>query len=219
MNDQLFLIYETLHAHYGDLHWWPAQTPYEVMVGAILTQNTAWVNVEKAIANFGENLSPEFVANADLAELKEIIRPAGFFNQKAGYLKALTSWYADYGYDPVNVKQKSLGRLRAELLFTKGVGPETADSILLYAFGFPTFVVDAYTMRLCARYPLKVKRDYASVQAYFEANLPREVVVYNRFHALIVANAKQYCRKRPSCAGCPLNRLCAKCGLDVGGSF
>ncbi|MDR1061411.1 MAG: endonuclease, partial [Clostridiales bacterium] len=135
MGGMLLSIYETFLAHYGDLRWWPAKTPYEVMVGAVLTQNTAWGNVEKAIANFGENLSPEAVAGASLEELANIIRPAGFFNQKAVYLKAVTAWYAGYGCDVPSVQREPLGKLRAELLSTNGVGQETADAILLYAFG------------------------------------------------------------------------------------
>ena len=123
MGDKLISTYEILLDHYGDLNWWPAKTPYEVIVGAVLTQNTAWSNVEKAIANFGMSLTPEAVANADIAELKEIIRPA--------------------------------------------------DSILLYAFGFPTFVVDAYTDRLCERYPIDAGNGYAAVRAYFENNIPQ----------------------------------------------
>ena len=213
MGDKLLSIYETLLAHYGELHWWPAKTAYEVLVGAVLTQNTAWGNVEKAIANFGENLSPETVANTDLAELTEIIRPAGFFNQKAGYLKAVTAWYAKYGYDVLTVQQESLAKLRIELLSTKGVGQETADSILLYAFGFPTFVVDAYTVRLCGRLPTKAGKGYAEVKAYFEVNLPQSAEVYNSFHALIVINAKEHCRKKPSCDGCPLESECGRCGV------
>ena len=210
MGDKLISIYEILLAHYGDLNWWPAKTPYEVIVGAILTQNTAWSNVEKAIANFGKNLTPEAVANTDISELKEIIRPAGFFNQKALYLKAVTAWYANYDYDVPTVQRESLTKLRTELLLTKGVGQETADSILLYAFGFPTFVVDAYTVRLCERYPIDVGKGYAAVKAYFENNLPQSVEVYNRFHALIVINAKEHCRKRPYCERCPLSGMCER---------
>ena len=213
MGDRLLSIYETLLAHYGELHWWPARTPYEVMVGAVLTQNTAWSNVEKAIANFGENLLPIAVANADLAELTEIIRPAGFFNQKAGYLKAVTAWYAGYGYDVQTVQKELLAKLRAELLSTKGVGQETADSILLYAFGFPTFVVDAYTVRLCGRYPIEAGKGYGLVKAYFEGNLPKSAGVYNGFHAHIVINAKEHCRKKPLCDGCPLVGTCGRRGV------
>jgi endonuclease-3 related protein len=213
MSDKLLSLYEALLAHYSELHWWPAKTPYEVIVGAVLTQNTAWSNVEKALANFDENLSPETVANATPAELAKIIHPAGFFNQKAGYLKAVTTWYARYGYDAPTVQKESLTRLRAELLSVKGVGQETADSILLYAFGFPTFVVDAYTIRLCERYPINAGKGYAAVKAYFEENLPQSAGIYNGFHAQIVINAKEHCRKKPSCEGCPLGGTCGRRGL------
>lgn len=211
MGGKLTQIYETLLAHYGELHWWPAKTPYEVIVGAILTQNTAWGNVEKAIANFSGNPSPETVATMPTEELTEVIRPAGFFNQKAGYLKAVTAWFAKYGYDVPTVQKQPLGKLRAELLSTKGIGQETADSILLYAFGFPTFVVDAYTNRLCVRYPIEAGKGYAAVKACFEDNLPESVDVYNNFHALIVINAKEHCRKKPNCNGCPLGGKCGRC--------
>lgn len=213
---QLIKIYKILLAHYSDPHWWPARTPFEVIVGAILTQNTAWVNVEKAIANFGDSLSPYFIEGAGAAELAEIIRPAGFFNQKVEYLKAVTSWFAQYGYDAAAVRRAPLSSIRAELLSVKGVGQETADSILLYAFDFATFVVDAYTVRLCGRYPIdvgngnKYKYKYNTVKAYFESHLPQSIKVYNDLHALIVINAKEHCRKKPSCAGCPLNDTCAK---------
>ena len=213
MGNKLLFIYETLLAHYGDLHWWPAKTPYEVMVGAILTQNTAWTNVEKAIANFGDHLSPEAVAHAELTELIDIIRPAGFFNQKAVYLKAVTDWYAQYGYNVPTVQQEPLANLRTELLAVKGIGQETADAILLYAFGYPTFVVDAYTVRLCERYSIDVGKGYTAVKTYFEDNLPHSTEVYNNFHALIVINAKEHCRKKPSCKGCPLESGCRRCGL------
>lgn len=212
MSDKLLSIYETLFARYGKLHWWPAKTPYEVMVGAVLTQNTAWSNVEKAIANFGEDLSPEIVANANLAELAKIIRPSGFYNQKAHCLKAVTAWYAGYGYDVPTVQGKQFAKLRDELLSIKGIGPETADSMLLYAFGFPTFVVDAYTVRLCDRYQIKTGKGYAGIKAHFETNLPHTAEIYNNFHALIVINAKEHCRKKPSCDGCPLSNGCGKHG-------
>ena len=179
----------------------------------MLTQNTAWSNVEKAIANFGESLSPAAVADADLAELTETIRPAGFFNQKVCYLKALTAWYTEYGYDVPTVQKEPLAKLSAELLVTKGVGQETADSILLYAFGFPTFVVDAYTVRLCGQYPIETGKGYAAVKAYFEGNLPQSADVYNGFHAQIVINAKEHCRKKPLCDGCPLSGACGRFGI------
>ena len=203
-------IHKTLKSHYGDLNWWPAKTPYEVIVGAILTQNTNWSNVEKAIANFGENLTPQFVAAADFAQLSEIIRPAGFFNQKTAYLKATTEWFAKYDYSVEDVHKIPLKTLRPELLATKGIGQETADSILLYAFNLPTFVIDAYTHRLCARYSVDVGKTYSSAKAFFEDNLPKDVQLYNEFHALIVINAKEHCKKKPICEGCPLAEDCRK---------
>jgi len=208
----LLSVYERLRARYGDLHWWPAETPYEVMVGAVLTQNTAWGNVEKAIANFGDSLTPDAVLHMSMTALTGIIRPAGFFNQKAAYLKAVTAWFAGYGFDVSAVRRVPMDKVRAELLSVRGVGRETADSILLYAFGFPTFVVDAYTVRLCGRYPLPLDagKGYDAVKAYFEASLPQSEEVYNNFHALIVINAKEHCRKKPLCGGCPIFDTCGK---------
>jgi endonuclease-3 related protein len=211
MGGELAAIYETLLARYGQLHWWPARTPYEVIVGAVLTQNTAWGNVEKAIANFGGELSPEAVLNAGLADLKETIRPAGFFNQKAVYLKAVTEWFERYGFDVPTVRREPLAKVRDELLAVRGVGRETADAILLYAFGFPTFVVDAYTNRLCGRYPIEAGTGYEAVKAHFEKNIEHSAEVYNNLHALIVINAKEHCRKKPLCDGCPLSDKCGKC--------
>ncbi|MEA4899153.1 endonuclease III domain-containing protein [Bacillota bacterium Meth-B3] len=213
-NHPLLSLHETLLARYGEPHWWPAGTPYEVIVGAVLTQNTAWGNVEKAIARFGGALSPEQVLRLELAELSQIIRPAGFFNQKARYLQAVTEWFARYGFDVPTVRREPLEKLRAELMSVKGVGPETADSILLYAFGHPTFVVDAYTMRLCFRYPIDAGAGYEAVKRYFEAGLPRSAPLYNSFHALIVVHAKAHCRKKPLCDGCPLGDTCERHGAD-----
>jgi len=208
MSDALMSLYQTLLAHHGDLRWWPAKTPYEVIVGAVLTQNTAWSNVEKAIANFGDNLTPKFVLSTDVVKLAEVIRPAGFFNQKAAYLKAVTEWFAGYNVDVLAVQHEPPSKLRAELLAVKGIGKETADSILLYAFGFPAFAVDAYTVRLCERFPIPAGKGYDAVKAYFEDGLPKSQEVYNNFHALIVINAKEHCRKKPVCGGCPLADSC-----------
>jgi len=206
-------VYQTLAAHYGDLRWWPAETAYEVIVGAVLTQNTAWHNVEKAIANFGggDLLSPQFVRDVDPIRLAAIIHPAGFYNQKTLYLKAVTEWFEQYSYDVDVVREQPLDSLRRELLAVKGIGQETADSILLYAFGFATFVVDAYTTRLCARYGIDAGKKYDAVKAYFEANLPRCADVYNNYHAYIVMLGKDFCRKtRPLCDTCPLTEMCVK---------
>jgi len=233
MDSTVLKIYETLNSHYGNLKWWPAKTPYDVIVGAVLTQNTAWSNVEKAIANFSthlfpanthsaagafplhnNNLSPQFILDVDIAKLADIIRPAGFFNQKAVYLKAVTKWFARYNFDVPTVQQETLEKLRPELLSVKGIGKETADCILLYAFGFPTFVVDAYTARLCDRYIIKAGSGYDAIKAHFENNLPRCVEIYNNYHALIVINGKEHCRKsKPMCSSCPLTKTCEKSGL------
>jgi endonuclease-3 related protein len=203
-------IYQTLHAHYGDLRWWPAKTSYEVMVGAILTQNTAWTNVEKAIERFEGNLSPELILSLPIEDLQEIIRPAGFYRQKSQYLKAITEWFLTYNCDLDSIKKRPLSDLRSELLQVRGVGNETADSILLYAFNFPTFVVDAYTLRLFSRIPIETGKTYMEVKKFCEDRLPRDAELYNHFHALIVQNGKEYCKKKPDCQGCPLDGVCKK---------
>ena len=136
MTERLNILYSRLLDRYGDPRWWPAGSTYEVMAGAVLTQNTAWTNVRKAIAKFGDGLSPQAVASIDEERLKDIIRPAGSFNRKSHCLKALTAWYALYEFDEELVRRQPMDRLRSELLAIGGIGPETADSILLYAFGF-----------------------------------------------------------------------------------
>jgi endonuclease-3 related protein len=210
----LIAIYDALFARYGNLNWWPAKTPYEVIVGAVLTQNTAWSNVEKVIANFDGDFSPERLMALDMNVLIKIIRPAGFFNQKAAYLKEVTAWFGRYGFDVSAVRKLPLVQVRAELLSVKGIGRETADSILLYAFNFPSFVVDAYTMRLLSRLPIDAGKGYEKVKAYFESNLPCDVEIYNNFHALTVVNAKEHCHKQPVCEECPLREECAQ-GLSA----
>ena len=216
MDNLLMTVYNRLHAHYGDLNWWPAGSPYEVIVGAILTQNTNWGNVEKAMANFGGDITPGRVIAMSPDELKMIIHPAGFFNQKAVYLKAITEWFACYNFDVAKVQAKPLDAIRTEILAVRGVGNETADSILLYAFGFPTFVIDKYTQRFCNRYPINTGKSYMSVKAYFEANLPRDAALFNNYHALLVKNATMHCRAKIYCTGCPLDIYCQK--IAVGGS-
>jgi endonuclease-3 related protein len=210
MNNKLLFIYDKLFKRYGNLKWWPANTPYEVIVGAVLTQNTAWANVEKAISNFGNNLSPEFIINIKHDDLIDIIRPSGFFNQKAVYLKSITEWFGRYNYNVVTVKNEPVHKLRSELLATKGIGKETADSILLYAFDIPSFVVDAYTVRLCERFSIDINKNYNDLKHFFESNLPAEANLYNNYHALIVINGKNHCKKKPHCTGCPLEDYCMK---------
>ena len=207
---KLITIYETLMNHYGDLGWWPADTPFEVMVGAILTQNTAWTNVEKAIVRFDGNLTPARIQALSMEELEKIIRPAGFYRQKAAYLKNLTAWFARYAWDTEKAKDISTEELRRELLAVRGIGNETADSILLYAFHRATFVVDAYTKRHFARIPVDAGKKYLEIKRYCEHHLPEDAVLYSHFHALIVENAKTHCRKIPRCASCPLEEICEK---------
>jgi len=206
-------IHHRLRVRYGDPCWWPAETPYEVIVGAVLTQNTAWGNVEKAMNYFEGNLSPDLVAGLDRPALAEIIHPAGFFNQKAVYLQNVTLWFRQYGYSVETVQALPMARVREELLALKGVGRETADSVLLYAFGFPSFVVDAYTVRLVDRLPLPSDRDYESVKSYFERHLMTDAALFNEYHALIVINGNKHCRKKPVCGGCPLTDICAQGSL------
>ena len=204
----LYRIFTILLQTYGPQHWWPARTPFEVMVGAVLTQNTAWSNVEKAIANFGPNLTPKFIAAASHGDLAAIIRPSGYYAQKAIRLTALVDWFARYDWDLNRVAQEDSDKLRSELLAVKGIGYETADSILLYAFNRPFFVVDAYTRRLFSRLGYDLTAGYDDLRQEIEANLPRDVHVYNEFHALIVTHGKQCCRKQPACGDCPVQELC-----------
>lgn len=207
---RLMTVFDRLLTAYGPRNWWPAGTPYEMMVGAILTQNTAWTNVEKALRNFGDRLSPRFVAAASHEELTRIIKPCGYFNQKARCLKDLTRWFETYDYDITQVIGLNGESLRRELLIVKGVGPETADSILLYALDHPFFVIDAYTRRLLWRIGWDATAPYEQLRLEIEALLPRDTYLYGEFHALIVEHAKRHCRKLPACRDCPLEDRCPK---------
>lgn len=182
-------IYDRLLAQYGPQHWWPARTRAEMMVGAILTQNTAWINVEKALSTLRKNSALNFTTlNATPADqIADWIRPAGYFNQKAGYLKNLAARVDEYG--SINrLFTLDTSELRKQLLAVKGVGPETADSILLYAAGRPVFVVDAYTRRLLAHngYKKEAEESYNRIADLFTASLPADVQLFNEYHALIV---------------------------------
>ena len=206
--------YDLLLARHGPQHWWPGETPFEVMVGAVLTQNTAWGNVEQAIARLkrADALSCRAILARTDAELAELIRPAGYFNVKTRRLKALCRFLAERGVAAAPealAGQDTLTALRHDLLAVHGVGEETADSILLYALGLPSFVVDAYTRRAWTRLGLlQGDEGYGAIQRLFAANLPREVGMYNEYHALIVRLGKEHCRPRPRCTGCPLNAIC-----------
>ncbi len=203
-------IYDALLAHFGPQRWWPARTRFEMMVGAILTQNTSCSNVEKAIARLREAraLEPRRMHDAPLPQLAEWIRPAGYFNVKARRLRAFTEWLLErYGGSVDRMFKTEPVRLRAELLAINGIGPETADSMLLYAGGHPVFVVDAYTRRFLIRHGwLADGAAYDEVAAVFTDRLPQDAALYNEYHALIVALGKTFCRSKARCETCPLRK-------------
>jgi endonuclease-3 related protein len=204
-------IHDRLSGDFGPQHWWPARTPFEVMVGAVLTQNTAWVNVERAIARLraAGRLDPGAMAATPPDELAALIRPSGYFNVKARRLLALVAWYREVcggRIDPL--RSMPTAEARASLLEVRGVGEETADSILLYAAEHPVFVVDAYTRRIFSRLGLlPADASYGEMQALFMDHLPHDVSLFNEYHALIVALGKEICRPTPRCEACPLRRM------------
>lgn len=195
---------------YGPQHWWPADTPFEMMVGAVLTQNTRWQNVEKALERLraAEMLNVHIMAALPLDVLAEHLRPVGYYNLKARRLSAFTNWYRDSGGFET-LSDLETGRLREALLNVSGIGPETADDILLYAFYRPVFVIDAYTRRLFGRLGLlPAAASYEQLRAAFEASLSPDAGRYGEYHALIVAHAKHVCRPRPDCSACCLRGEC-----------
>jgi endonuclease-3 related protein len=204
-------VYRILYKHYGPQHWWPADTPFEVMVGAVLTQNTAWSNVERAIANLKANdcLSPGRILAVPEKRLAKWLQPSGYFNIKARRLRNFCRWYVKAGQFEA-VSKWDTPTLRKALLSVNGVGPETADDMMLYAFNRPVFVIDAYTRRLFSRLQLiDGDEGYEHLRAAFEEHLPADVQLFNEYHALIVQHAKTVCKKRPACEQCCLRRCCA----------
>ena len=208
---RLLRVYERLNGFFGDLHWWPGETPFEVCVGAILTQNTSWSNVEKAIGRLKAEgvLEPSTLFGLDDDTLAEKIRPSGYFRVKTKRLKAfLAVLCGEFSGDVERMLSGDLFWVRQRLLEIPGVGEETADSMLLYAGGRPVFVVDAYTRRILTRHGLlKGSPSYGQIQQLFMENLPLDVDLYNQYHALIVETAKRYCRKEPDCGDCPLRGM------------
>ena len=209
-------VYDMLLAAYGPQNWWPADSPFEVVVGAVLTQNTSWSNVERAIENLrgADLLSPAKLFALSHEELAELIRPAGYFRLKAGRLRNFLAYLFEFHDGSLDAMFRGeLSTLREQLLSINGIGPETADSILLYAGGFPTFVVDAYTARVLKRHGwIEPEADYYAMQQHLEDALERSPELFNEYHALIVKVGKQHCGPRPKCAGCPL-----ECVLPPGG--
>ena len=204
-------MYDLLSGAFGPQDWWPGETPFEVMVGAVLTQNTNWTNVEKAIANLKSHglLTPEKLHELPAEELAELIRPAGYYNIKAKRLKNLLDFLFDeFDGDLDALFALAVFDLREALLSVSGIGRETCDSIILYAAEKPTFVVDAYTHRVLLRHDLiDEEADYDEIKELFESSLPAEVQLFNEFHALLVRVGKVYCKKQPACAECPLDVL------------
>ncbi len=200
--------YKLLFAWYGPQNWWPAESRFEVLVGAVLTQNTSWRNVEKALENLRARglLAYETLRRLPADEIAPLIRPSGYYNLKAQRLRNLLTLIDEKYGDFEAFCAGELSVLRPQLLAVKGVGPETADSILLYACELPSFVVDAYTHRVFSRHGLvDEETDYHTMQERFTAALPVDQALYNEYHALIVRVAKEFChKKQPACAGCPL---------------
>ncbi len=211
-NAGLDLVYRKLYSFFGPQCWWPGESPFEVMVGAILTQNTNWANVEKAIINLKSNklLKPAKLHNISQKQLAKLIKPAGYYNIKAKRLKNLLDFFIGrYDADIKKISKPAIDKIRQELLSVNGIGQETADSIILYALNKPVFVVDAYTKRMLARHHLIPENaDYKQVQELFMQNLKKNVKLFNEYHALIVKLGKDYCRKtKPKCDICPLKGL------------
>ncbi|MEO0101929.1 MAG: endonuclease III domain-containing protein [candidate division WOR-3 bacterium] len=207
----IYKIYQILYSHFGPQHWWPGETKLEIVVGAVLTQNTAWQNVEKAIKNLKKKNLLEIKKLYKIREnfLSKLIKPAGYYNLKTKRLKELVKFLCQRYNGNLEKMAKEKGEvLREELLRVKGIGKETADSILLYALNKPFFVVDAYTKRILLRHNLiNEKMTYDEIQKLFQENLPKRVKIYNEFHALLVKLGKTYCQKRPKCFLCPLANL------------
>ena len=211
ISEQLTEIYELLFDRFGPQHWWPGENQFEIITGAILTQNTNWANVEKAIANLksADCLTPERLYHLDTSKLSQLIRPAGYYNIKTKRLKNFVNWLFDnYDGKLSNLETVDTNQLRAELLAIKGVGHETADSILLYAFEKPVFVVDAYTARITFRHQLiEPDANYEQLRELFQSNLPEDVQLFNEYHALLVKVGKEFCKTKAQCHGCPLEKL------------
>jgi endonuclease-3 related protein len=211
MEALLMEIYDRLYRAFGPQHWWPAEAAFEMMVGAILTQNTSWRNVEKAIDSLKRKgvLTPKGLRQLKKPALASMIRPSGYYRIKADRLKAFVDFlWEGYGGEIKNMGKERLSELRERLLQVKGVGPETADSILLYGLRKPVFVIDAYTKRVLSRHGIiSEKASYDETQRLFMGHLPHDEKLFNEYHALIVRVGKTLCKKTPKCGICPLNRI------------
>jgi endonuclease-3 related protein len=211
MKNLLMRVYRRLYKAYGPRHWWPGETPFEVTVGAILTQNTSWRNVEKAIQRLKAKgvLSPQGIYRLKRSRLGSLIKSSGYYRIKADRLKSFMDFlFTEYDGDLRRMKRERLVALRKELLGVKGIGPETADSVLLYALKKPIFVVDGYTKRVLSRHGvISEKASYGEVQRVFMDHLPHDEKLFNEYHALFVHLGKTLCRKIPRCEICPLKSI------------
>lgn len=202
------VIYERLIKHFGKQNWWPANTVFEMMIGAILVQNTSWRNVEKALESLKPFLTPVQLEKLDTDDLAQLIRSSGFYNIKAKRMKAFLNWLKTYDYDVNRIKKIDKMVLRRELLQVNGIGRETADVMLLYAFNKPIFVTDAYARRIFYRVGWDLPSAYDAVREQVEMDLGSDLSVYQEFHALLVEHAKAFCRVNPLCGQCPLVSVC-----------
>ncbi len=202
---KLLRIYEALFARFGPQRWWPGDSPWEIAVGAMLTQQVAWTNVVKAIDNLksANLLELQNIINADVERVKELIKPVGFYNQKSKRLLGFALYVSEIYGSIERMLSGTTSDVREELLSIDGIGPETADSILLYGGNHPTFVVDAYTKRM-ARCLGIMADDYHGLKGIFESELPKDAALYNEYHALIVRLGKEHCKTKPLCSMCPV---------------
>jgi endonuclease-3 related protein len=210
VSSRLYTIYKKLYQYFGPQNWWPADTPFEIMVGAILTQNTNWGNVEKAILNLKKEklLSADRLYRLSHQKMSRLIKPTGYYNIKTRRLKAFLEFFLNnYQGSIKRMSSVDTQQLRQELLSVNGIGQETADSILLYALNRPVFVIDAYTKRIFSRHHfVKEKEEYSQAQSLFMENLKNDTHLFNEYHALLVRLGKEFCLKtKPRCPICPLN--------------
>ena len=211
IRDALETIYARLMNHYGPTHWWPGDTPFEIAVGAVLTQNTAWTNVEKAISNLKQRdlLDPVRILACGEDALHDALRPSGFFRIKATRLRCFCAYLVEqHSGSMETMAALPLARLRKELLAINGIGPETADDILLYACDKTVFVIDAYTRRILSRHGLcHADVEYETLRAVFERHLQPDLAKFQEYHGLLVYTGKDFCRRNPKCESCPLGAL------------
>lgn len=210
MLEKINMIFSKLTAHFGILNWWNTDSKFEIMIGAILTQNTNWLNVDKSFNNMKGKLTPQHIELLSPEDLATLIRPSGYHNQKTLKLKALCEWFKTYHYDIDKVKQVDGEVLRKELLAINGVGPETADCILNYALDKPFLVIDTYTRRMMNRIGVDVPKDYDEFRSLIEQACPKDAETFREYHGLVVEHCKAFCMAKPQCDGCPLDNICAK---------